>query len=157
MATATADKQNVRKKHVNRQNKERSRTGSAKRKGNPMRDPSRHKSTQRVSGEELRKRQSSQVLTRRRSKKVSAVPSQVRQSPKPVEVVQRADSSTLITLPKFFLLCGYLVGVMLVLICALDLLIGVPFSRASMLFDVGFLISGVILLYLSWDARDGCR
>ena len=40
---------------------------------------------------------------------------------------------------------------------ALDLAIGVPFFRADILFDVGLLASSLILLYLSYDARDGAR
>jgi hypothetical protein len=61
------------------------------------------------------------------------------------------------TLPMLFVLSGYLVGAALVIICTLDLLLAVPFSRASLLFDIGFLFSGAALIYLSWNARDGCR
>jgi hypothetical protein len=61
------------------------------------------------------------------------------------------------SLPVLFLLSGYLVGAALVLMCGLDLLLGVPFSRVSLVFDIGFLFSGAALLYLSWNARDGCR
>lgn len=158
MATATADKPKVQQGTDRRRNRERPRTGSENLKDNPMPDR-RRRSRSRGRGEEMpRKRQSSgQVVHRRRSRSVSATPAPTPQSPHPAEIVQRADSSALITLPRFFLLCGYMVGAILVLMCALDLSLAVPFSRASMVFDVGFLISGTILLYLSWDARDGCR
>jgi hypothetical protein len=62
-----------------------------------------------------------------------------------------------LSLPVLFLVSGYLVGAALVLMCGLDLLLAVPFSRVSFVFDIGFLFSGAALLYLSWNARDGCR
>jgi len=62
-----------------------------------------------------------------------------------------------LSLPVLFLLSGYLVGAALVLMCGLDLLLAVPFSRVSLVFDIGFFFCGAALLYLSWNARDGCR
>ena len=61
------------------------------------------------------------------------------------------------SLPMLFILSGYLVGAALVLICGLDLMFAVPFSRVNLVFDIGFLFCGATLVYLSWDARDGCR
>lgn len=62
-----------------------------------------------------------------------------------------------LSLAVLFLVSGYLVGATLVLMCGLDLLLAVPFSRVSLVFDIGFLFSGATLLYLSWNARNGCR
>jgi hypothetical protein len=62
-----------------------------------------------------------------------------------------------LSLPVLFLLSGYVVGAALVVIFGLDLLLGVPFSRVTLVSDIGFLFSGAALLYLSWNARDGCR
>jgi len=62
-----------------------------------------------------------------------------------------------LSLPVLFLLSGYVVGAALVLIFGLDILVGVPFSRVTLFSDIGFLFSGAALLYLSWNARDGCR
>jgi hypothetical protein len=62
-----------------------------------------------------------------------------------------------LSLPMLFLLSGYVVGAALVLIFGLDVLVGVPFSRVTLFSDIGFLFSGATLLYLSWNARDGCR
>jgi hypothetical protein len=62
-----------------------------------------------------------------------------------------------LSLPVLFLLSGYVVGAALVLSFGLDILVGVPFSRVTLLPDIGFLFSGAALLYLSWNARDGCR
>jgi hypothetical protein len=74
-----------------------------------------------------------------------------------IEPVRQRDSGFDISLEKFFVFFGFLVGASVVLMCALDLIVAVPFSQASMVFDLGFLVSGSILLYLSWDAREGCR
>jgi hypothetical protein len=62
-----------------------------------------------------------------------------------------------LSLPVLFILSGYLVGAALCVLFGLDLLLGVPFSRVSLIFDIGFLFCGAALVYLSWDARDGCR
>jgi hypothetical protein len=62
-----------------------------------------------------------------------------------------------LSLPVLFILSGYVVGAALLVLCSLDLLLGVPFSRVNLVFDVGFLFSGAALLYLSWNAREGCR
>ena len=84
-----------------------------------------------------------------------------RRSPAATPVIQRdstnVDTSSVFTLPKLFLLSGYLVGTAVVIMCAMDLALAVPFSRANTLFDVGFLFSGIALLYLSWNARDACH
>jgi hypothetical protein len=62
-----------------------------------------------------------------------------------------------LSLPVLFILSGYLVGAALCVLFGLDLLLGVPFSRVSLVFDIGFLFCGATLLYNSWDARDGCH
>lgn len=61
------------------------------------------------------------------------------------------------SLSKLFLLSGFFVGATLVVICALDMVLGVPLFGASTVFDAGFLFSGALLLYLSWNARDEWR
>ena len=70
-----------------------------------------------------------------------------------VEPRHQKDSSPNITLERIFLLSGFLTGTALIVMSALDLIVNIPFYGASVLFDIGFLISGAILLYLSWDAR----
>jgi hypothetical protein len=61
------------------------------------------------------------------------------------------------SLSKLFLIIGCVVGSLLLTVSALDIAVTIPFDRASALFDIGFLFSSAILLYLSWDARDACR
>jgi hypothetical protein len=72
--------------------------------------------------------------------------------------MQRKEEAGLnLTLPMLFVLSGYVVGAVIAVICALDILFAVPFSRVNLVFDFGFLFCGASLVYLSWDARDGCR
>jgi len=65
------------------------------------------------------------------------------------------QSGLRLSLPVLFLICGYVTGATLALAALLDLTIGVPFYRASVLFDLGLFVGSVILLYLSYDACDG--
>lgn len=60
------------------------------------------------------------------------------------------------SLELLFILCGYAVGSLLALMSLMDLCVGVPFYKASVLFDSGLLFASTILLYLSYDAQDGC-
>lgn len=47
---------------------------------------------------------------------------------------------------------GMVAAALMVLLFALDLVIGVPFGGASMLIDILFLIAAGALGYMSWDA-----
>ncbi len=47
---------------------------------------------------------------------------------------------------------GMAVAGLTLLIFGLDLVIGIPFSRANALIDIGFVLSAGILGYLSWNA-----
>jgi len=73
-----------------------------------------------------------------------------------IDAAQPAGAGFEFSLAKAFLLLGYLFGTFLTVICAMDLLAGYPFSRVSLEFDTGFLFAGMSLIYLSWNARDGC-
>lgn len=66
-----------------------------------------------------------------------------------------AQTGFRLSLPVFFLICGCVTGATLALLTLFDLTIGAPFYRASVLFDLGLLVGSLILLYLSYDARDG--
>ena len=70
---------------------------------------------------------------------------------------QRIQAAVRLSLPLLFLIGGYAVGFFLALISLLDLALGVPFYRASALYDTGLFVASVILLYLTYDARDGVR
>jgi hypothetical protein len=53
---------------------------------------------------------------------------------------------------KAMSIAGMVVAGLLVLAFGVDLVIGIPFSGANKTTDVGFVISGAILGYLSWNA-----
>jgi hypothetical protein len=53
---------------------------------------------------------------------------------------------------KAMSIAGMVVAGLITLLFALDLLLNIPFSGASMMMDIGFLICGLVLGYLSWNA-----
>lgn len=53
-------------------------------------------------------------------------------------------------MPKALCLVGSVVAVLLLLVFGLDLAVGFPFDRRSMLMDVGCLIASVMLGFISW-------
>lgn len=53
-------------------------------------------------------------------------------------------------MPKALCILGMVIAVLLLLLFGLDLAMGIPFSGASGMMDIGFLIAAAILGYLSW-------
>jgi len=53
-------------------------------------------------------------------------------------------------MPKALCLVGSVVAVLLLLVFGLDLAVGFPFHRKSMMMDVGCLLCAAALGYLSW-------
>ncbi len=53
---------------------------------------------------------------------------------------------------KAMSIAGMVVAGLLVLVFGLDLALEIPFSGAQKLMDIGFVVSGLILGYMSWDA-----
>jgi len=53
-------------------------------------------------------------------------------------------------MPKALCLVGTVVAVLLLLVFGLDLLIALPFRRASLTMDIGVLVCSLILGYVSW-------
>jgi len=53
---------------------------------------------------------------------------------------------------KAMSIAGLVVAGLLALIFTADLAVGIPFGRVGTITDVGFLVSSVILCYLSWNA-----
>jgi hypothetical protein len=47
---------------------------------------------------------------------------------------------------------GLVIAALLAVLFAADLALGLPFGKASMTMDVGFLVCSLILGYLSWSA-----
>lgn len=53
---------------------------------------------------------------------------------------------------KAMTVAGMVVAGLFVLLFGMDLAVRIPFQRASAIMDIGFLISGLILGYCSWNA-----
>lgn len=61
-------------------------------------------------------------------------------------------------LEKMFTVLGLTVGALMAILFGIDLATALPFHRASLVCDVGFLVSGALLVYLSLDVlRDQQR
>lgn len=56
---------------------------------------------------------------------------------------------------KSFVLIGFVVSMTMMILYAIDLALAWPFKRASVLFDVTFMLGGLVMFWLSWDvAKD---
>jgi hypothetical protein len=63
------------------------------------------------------------------------------------------DDGFRFTIAHAFILLSYLVGSTLLVTFGLDLIIKVPFQRASITYDVANVIGGLTLIYLSWNCQ----
>lgn len=54
-------------------------------------------------------------------------------------------------MPKALTIAGMVVAVILLVLFGMDLAMGIPFKKASMWMDIGFIISALALAYLSWN------
>jgi len=59
--------------------------------------------------------------------------------------------------PKGLTVLAAVVACVLIVLFGLDLALGWPFARHSVLMDVGFVICGGLLAYLSWNAYQDLR
>ena len=57
------------------------------------------------------------------------------------------------SIEKFFVYCSYAASIGFVSVFGLDLLTGIPFQRASVLYDATNVIGGITLAYLSWNCH----
>ena len=53
-------------------------------------------------------------------------------------------------MPKALTILGMIVAILLLVVFALALAIGIPFSKASQTMDIAFVICALLLGYLSW-------
>lgn len=53
---------------------------------------------------------------------------------------------------KAMSIAGMIVGGLVTLVFAADLALQIPFGRRVAVMDIGFLVCGAVLLYLSWNA-----
>lgn len=54
-------------------------------------------------------------------------------------------------MPKALTISGMTIAVLLLLLFGLDLAAGIPFSKASVTMDICFIVSAIILAYMSWS------
>ncbi len=54
-------------------------------------------------------------------------------------------------MPRTLCITGTVIAALLLLLFGLDLVVGVPFNTASQVVDIGLVVSGGILAYLSWS------
>jgi len=54
-------------------------------------------------------------------------------------------------MPKALCIVGMAVAAILLLLFGLDLALGIPFGKMSMMMNVGYLVCAVVLAYLSWS------
>jgi threonine/homoserine/homoserine lactone efflux protein len=55
-------------------------------------------------------------------------------------------------MPKVLTISGMVVAFLTLLLFGLDLGVGFPFSKASQMMDISFVICALVLAYLSWSA-----
>lgn len=55
-------------------------------------------------------------------------------------------------MPKALTIAGMTVAVLIVLLFGLDLVVSFPFSKASTMMDIVFLICALLLGYMSWSS-----
>jgi hypothetical protein len=53
---------------------------------------------------------------------------------------------------KAMSIAGMVIGGVLTLVFALDLVLKIPFGGRVLMMDIGFVVCGLILTYLSWNA-----
>ena len=56
-------------------------------------------------------------------------------------------------MPKVMTIMGMAVSVILLLLFGLDLAIGQPFGKASIIMDIGFVVCALLLFYISWATK----
>jgi hypothetical protein len=65
--------------------------------------------------------------------------------------VKRGRTAGAHRVPKPLALVGLIVSGLVAVLFAADLAAGFPFQRVSIAADVGFLVAGLIVAYLSWS------
>ena len=55
---------------------------------------------------------------------------------------------------KVVSLVGLIIAALVVVLFVADLIAGFPFQRVSLAADVGFILSGLIVAYLSWSIME---
>ncbi len=53
-------------------------------------------------------------------------------------------------MPRVLTISGFVVAVLVLLVFGLDLALGIPFRKVSLVMDIGFVLCAIGLGYLSW-------
>lgn len=53
-------------------------------------------------------------------------------------------------MPKALTIIGMIIAALILVIFGLDLALGVPFQKISMVMDIGFVVAAILLAYMSW-------
>ena len=67
--------------------------------------------------------------------------------------VHRADDGWHFSIEKLFVYFSYALAITLCVIFGLDLLTGIPFRRANILYDVANVVGGLTLAFLAWNTH----
>lgn len=67
--------------------------------------------------------------------------------------LQRVDPKTVQSIMKTFCSIGIIFGALAVLLFGLDLAIQIPFGRPSWTLNIGFIITGILLVYMGWTTQ----
>jgi hypothetical protein len=54
-------------------------------------------------------------------------------------------------MPKALTISGIVVAALVLLVFLLDLALGIPFRKASIALDIGFIVSALVLGFLGWS------
>lgn len=54
-------------------------------------------------------------------------------------------------MPKVLTISGFVVAVLVLLIFGLDLALGIPFGKTSLVMDIAFVLCAIGLGYMSWS------
>jgi hypothetical protein len=60
-------------------------------------------------------------------------------------------------MPKALVISGFVVSALILLLFGLDLAVGIPFEKVNPTIDITFLVSSLLLAYLSWNALRDVR
>ena len=53
-------------------------------------------------------------------------------------------------MPKALTIIGMIIAALILVIFGLDLALGIPFQKISMVMDIAFVVAAILLAYMSW-------
>ena len=96
----------------------------------------------------------SRRMSAKASRRVPQNAQRPRQAISPAETMNEpVDDGFQFTVAHAFVLLGYVAGIVLFVVFGLDLLVEIPFDRASISYDIANVAGGLTLIYLSWNCQ----